>query len=165
MRYVLTIVAVVLVAALCAALVVPLFIDWSSHRAEIEARLGETVGARVEIVGPINLRLLPTPYLSLGKASFTAAGQGAPTLTVESARFELALVKLASGAVRFSEAVVDRPTLTIRRLGDGSLVLPVEGSTPADARRRIRSARRPRRPPSHRGRRRGGRRRTLFHRI
>ena len=65
-RYALTIIAVALVAVMSAALVTPMLIDWSSHRAAIEARLREITGANVALTGPVEVRLLPTPYLALG---------------------------------------------------------------------------------------------------
>ena len=68
MRNVLTIIAVVLVAVMSAALVAPMLIDWSAHRAEIEARLHAITGANVSLTGPVEVRLLPTPYLALGAA-------------------------------------------------------------------------------------------------
>ena len=76
LRFFLTIIAVALVALLTAALVAPLFIDWSAHRAEIEARLGAATGARVALGGPITLRLLPIPYLDVGAGSATASRAG-----------------------------------------------------------------------------------------
>ena len=46
MRHVLTIIAVALVVVMSAALVTPLLVDWSAHRAEIEAQLGVNHGRR-----------------------------------------------------------------------------------------------------------------------
>jgi hypothetical protein len=124
-RIVLTIFAVALVVILSTALAAPLFIDWSAHRAEIEARLGAMTGADVALVGPITVRLLPTPYLELGAGSISGGGQNAPRLSFESARLELALVKLASGAIRFAEIELGTPILTVFRGEDGALRLPV----------------------------------------
>jgi hypothetical protein len=124
-RTVLTIFAVALVVILSTALVAPLFIDWSAHRAEIEARLGAMTGADVALAGPITVRLLPTPYLELGAGSISGGGPNAPRLSFESARLELALVKLASGAIRFSEIELGKPILTVSRGEDGALRLPV----------------------------------------
>ena len=133
MRIVLTIVAVALVAILSIALIAPLFVDWSAHRAEIEGRLGAMAGARVSLSGPITLRLLPIPYLDLGAGSAVGPGQAAPRLSFEKARLELALVKLASGAVRFTEIRLEKPVLILARRADGSLNLPSAPSKEADA--------------------------------
>src|SRR5208282_6260512 len=124
-RYVLTIIAVALVAVMSAALVTPLLVDWSAHRAEIEARLGAITGTNVSLIGPVDVSLLPTPYLALGEGSLSEPGAGGPKLSFASARLELALVKLASGQIRFSDIRLEKPVLTIARGVDGALRLPV----------------------------------------
>ena len=123
-RQFLTFIAVVLILALTAALVAPLFIDWSRHRGQIEAELSAVVGAPVVVAGPIDIRLLPTPYLLLKDVSI-AAGPGGPTaLVCKSLELEVALASLASGGVRFTLARVDRPALTLVRQADGAVDLP-----------------------------------------
>ncbi|MGH6796759.1 MAG: AsmA family protein, partial [Roseiarcus sp.] len=124
MRYVLTIVAVALVAVMSVALVAPYFIDWSAQRAKIEARLRAITGANVSLAGPVELRLLPTPYLALGEGLVSAPGADGPKLSFASARLELALAKLPSGQIRFSDIRLEKPVLTIMRGADGALKLP-----------------------------------------
>ena len=124
MRYVLTIVAVALVAVMSVALVAPYFIDWSAQRGEIEARLSAITGANVSLTGPVELRLLPTPYLALGEGVVSAPGQDGANLKFASARLELALVKLASGQIRFSDIRLEKPVLIVTREPDGALKLP-----------------------------------------
>ncbi len=131
MRVLLTILAVALVTLLTAALIVPYFIDWSAHRGEIAERLEALTGGRVALTGPVTLRLLPTPYLEVGAGSAAGAGPGAPTLTFAGARFELALVKLASGALRFTDVRLQRPVLTLTRTSGGALALPAGATTSA----------------------------------
>jgi uncharacterized protein involved in outer membrane biogenesis len=123
-RNVLTIIAVALVAVMSAALVAPMLIDWSAHRADVEARVHAITGADVSLTGPVELRLLPTPYLALGAGSLSAPGPAGPTLSFDAARLELALVKLASGEIRFSEISLQKPILTIPRGADGAPSLP-----------------------------------------
>ena len=131
MRVLLTILAVALVTLLTAALIVPYFIDWSAHRGEIAERIEALTGGRVALTGPVTLRLLPTPYLEVGAGSATGAGAGAPTLTFAGARFELALVKLASGVLRFTDVRLERPILTLTRTSGGALALPAGATTSA----------------------------------
>jgi hypothetical protein len=123
-RTVLTFVAVALVAVMSAALVAPMLIDWSAHRADIEARLRAITGAEVLLNGPVEVRLLPTPYLALGPGSLSAPGPEGAKLSFDSARLELALVKLTSGEIRFSDISLDRPVLTIARGAGGAPQLP-----------------------------------------
>ncbi|HEX9167529.1 MAG TPA: AsmA family protein [Roseiarcus sp.] len=124
MRNVLTIIAVALVAVMSAALIAPMLIDWSAHRAEIEARLHAITGANVSLTGPVEVRFLPTPYLALGAGSLSTPDPDGPKLSFDSARLELALVELASGQIRFSDISLDKPVLTIARSADGALRLP-----------------------------------------
>ena len=133
MRFFLTIIAVALVALLTTALIAPLFVDWSAHRSEIEARLGAIAGGRVSLSGPITLRLLPIPYLDVGAGSASGPGPDAPKLSFGKARLELALVKLASGKIRFTEIFLEKPVLTLTRGAGGSLDLPLAPAKEADA--------------------------------
>ena len=125
LRIILTFLAVVLVVALSAALFAPFFIDWSSHRAQIENELSEVLGARVVVSGPIDIRFLPTPYLQLKTVSIVdVRGADAPTFTCENVRLEAALTSLPSGRARFTLARLDHPVLTVWRGPGGALLLP-----------------------------------------
>jgi AsmA family len=123
-RTVLTIVAVALVALMGVALVAPYLVDWSSQRGEIEARLSAITGANVSLTGPIELRLLPIPYLALGEGMVSAPDQDGAKLSFASARLELELVKLPSGQLRFSDIRLEQPVLTLTRGPNGALKLP-----------------------------------------
>src|SRR5262249_23289177 len=112
-RYVLTIVALALVAVMSVALVAPYLIDWTAQRSEIETRLNAITGANVSLTGPVELRVLPTPYLALGGGLVSAPGPDGAKLSFASARLELALVKLPSGQIRFSDIRLENPVLTI----------------------------------------------------
>ncbi len=124
MRYVLTIIAVALVAVMSVALVAPYLIDWSAERDEIEARLSAITGANVSLTGPVELRILPTPYLALGQGFVSAPGPDGAKLSFESARLELELLKLPGGQIRFSEIRLKKPVLTLMRGPDGALKVP-----------------------------------------
>jgi len=123
-RHFITFVAVLLVLALTAALVAPLFIDWSRHRGQIEAELSAVIGAPVTVAGPIDIRFLPTPYLLLKDVSIAAAPGGAPALTCRSLQLEAALASLPSGRARFTLARLDHPVLNLVRRPDGALAAP-----------------------------------------
>ncbi len=124
MRTVLTIIAVALVAVMSVALVAPYLIDWSAERGEIEAQLSAITGANVSLTGPVELRVLPTPYLAVGKGLVSAPGPDGAKLSFGSARLELALIKLPSGHIQFTEIRLDKPVLTLTRSPDGALKLP-----------------------------------------
>jgi uncharacterized protein involved in outer membrane biogenesis len=124
-RHFLTFIAVLVIAALTAALIAPLFIDWSRHRGQIEAELSAVVGAPVVVAGPIDIRFLPTPYLLLKDVTISAAANGPAALVCKSLQLEVALASLPSGGVRFTLARVDHPNLTLVRRADGAVDLPL----------------------------------------
>jgi len=123
-RHFLTLVAVLLVVALTAALVAPLFVDWSRHRGQVEAELSAVVGAPVTVAGSIDLHFLPTPYLLLKDVTIGAGPGGPPALTCKSLQLEAALASLPSGRARFTLARLDQPVLRLIRRPDGALALP-----------------------------------------
>src|ERR1700691_3045052 len=97
-RYVLTIIAVALVAVMSVALVAPYLIDWSAQRGEIEARLSAITGADVSLTGPVELRVLPTPYLALGEGLLSAPGLDGAKLSFASTRVEVPPGQVGGGA-------------------------------------------------------------------
>ena len=123
MRTVLTFLALALVALLTAALVAPIFIDWSRERGFIEAELSRSMGAPVSVAGAIDARLLPTPYLTLGKVH-VGRGAGHTSLTSDNVRLELAIGALASGQIRFTEVSLDRPAFWLGLAPDGAMSRP-----------------------------------------
>ncbi|MBL8587400.1 MAG: AsmA family protein [Methylobacteriaceae bacterium] len=133
MRETLTAIAVVLLLALTAALVGPWFVDWGAHRAEIERRLSDSLGAEFGVAGPIELRLLPSPRLELRQARLAGVGPGAPALTVDRAVVELSAAPLLKGEFRFVEARLEKPTLELTLGADGALTLPASAAPDARA--------------------------------
>lgn len=124
-RIILTLIAVALVVALSAALFAPLFIDWSSHRAQIEAELSDVLGARVVVSGRIDIRFLPAPYLQLKTVTVAdPSADGAPAFVCDNVQLEAAIASLPSGRARFALARLDHPVLTLSRGSDGSLHVP-----------------------------------------
>ena len=124
MRIILTLIALALVAALSAALLAPLFIDWSLHRTQIEAELSDALGARVVVSGSIAIGFLPVTYVELSDVKIADSAGGEPVLTCRNLRLEAALGSLPSGRLRFTLARLDHPVLTLARADDGSLRFP-----------------------------------------
>ena len=127
LRETITILAILLVLALTAALAAPLFVDWSAHRGWVEERLSAALGGRVEVGGDIDLRLLPAPRMALDKVAWRGAGEGAPRLDVERVQLEIAAAPLLQGVVRFVEAGLEKPRLSISLGADGAIALPQPG--------------------------------------
>jgi large subunit ribosomal protein L24 len=57
--------AITIIVAVVTALVAPLYVDWSNYRPQIEAEAARLVGVPVRVSGPIDVRLLPTPSVTL----------------------------------------------------------------------------------------------------
>ena len=78
-------VAIAIILALIAALVGPLFIDWSQYRGVFEARASRIVGMPVRITGAIDARILPSPSVVLRGVEIGAAGGDARMIAPNSA--------------------------------------------------------------------------------
>ena len=114
MREILTIIAACLVAVLTAALAVPPFVDWDAQRARIETRLGVELGGKVQIEGPVSLRLLPAPRMSFGALAVERPGL---RLRSDAATFELSPTALLRGRFDFTEAALDKAALVLTPAG------------------------------------------------
>ena len=55
---------IVLVLAVLSAMLAPFVVDWGSYRAGLEAYGEKLTGRKVEIAGPIGVRLFPWPRLA-----------------------------------------------------------------------------------------------------
>ncbi len=119
MREILTVLAVVLIVILTAALTVPYFIDWNAERSLVEAQLSNLTGAEVKIRGGIDLKILPTPYLQLADVELIAPDSGTDVKVAE-LHLEIALAALLRGEVDFVEARFVAPKIQLR-LANGTL--------------------------------------------
>jgi large subunit ribosomal protein L24 len=118
--------AVALILALVAALVGPHVVDWTRYRTTIEAQASRIVGAPVSAKGPIEVRLLPTPSLSLQNVVVAA---GKAEFSARSLRLELALGPLMRGEWQVNELTLGEPRFRFGLDRDGVLVPPpVAGS-------------------------------------
>jgi hypothetical protein len=123
-RTALTFVAILLIVALSTAFVAPIFVDWSQQRPRIEAWLSSTMGESVSVGGPIELRLLPTPYVRFGRIEIADRGAARARLSSLDTTLELGLAPLLRGEVRFTQASLDHPILTLRRDAAGGIAVP-----------------------------------------
>ncbi len=130
MRDSLTVLAILLIGVLTAALVGPYVIDWNSHRALIERRLSQAAGTPVTVGGAIDLKLLPTPRLHFGDVAIGDARAGRPRLTADALEAELSLTALTRGQVQFVDTTLVRPRLAIAQAADGAvdLALPIDAA-------------------------------------
>ncbi|MDY8109931.1 AsmA family protein [Fulvimarina sp. 2208YS6-2-32] len=110
-----------LVLALCAALVAPLFIDWSVYRDDFEREASRILGRDVTVEGTASARLLPFPSVTFEDVSVAGANGEAPFLTVRGFRMNAELAPYLSGEIRIFAMALDNPVL---RIGADGLSLP-----------------------------------------
>ena len=114
--------SVAIILALVAALVGPHFVDWSQYRATFEAEATKRAGMPVRISGPIDVRILPTPTLTLQQVEIGSAAQ--PPARARELHAELALGSLMRGEIRASELRVTGPEISLGLAASGRLDWP-----------------------------------------
>jgi large subunit ribosomal protein L24 len=114
--------SVAIILALVAALVGPHFVDWTQYRARFETEATRLAGVPVRIGGPIDVRLLPTPTLTLGRVEIGSATQ--PQAKAREVHTELALGSLMRGAFQASELRVAGPEVSLGVTANGSVEWP-----------------------------------------
>ncbi len=117
---------IAIIAALLAALIGPLFIDWGQYRGTIETEASRVIGFPVRIAGSIDVRLLPTPMLDLGAVEIRPGGSVTP-LTARKLSMEFGLSTLMRGQFRANELTIDGPDVTIALDRVGTIVMPDSG--------------------------------------
>ncbi len=117
--------AIALILALVAALVGPLFVDWSQYRPQFETEASRLVGLPVRVGGAIDVRLLPTPTLVMNGVEIGPRGEDA--LRARSLGIELALGPLVRGQLRASQTRIAGPQVTLALSADGRAALPAGG--------------------------------------
>lgn len=125
-------VAIAIILALVAALVGPLLIDWNGYRPIFEAQASRVLGTEVHVAGPIDLRLLPSPRLTLndiqvGASASIAQAQPQPegaSLKARSLGVEFALGPLLRGEWRATEFTVSGPEARLTTDANGQVRTP-----------------------------------------
>jgi large subunit ribosomal protein L24 len=115
--------SVAIILALVAALVGPHFVDWTRYRAHFESEATRLVGLPVRVNGPIEVRLLPTPTLTLANID---AGEdiAVPRLAARELHAELSLGALVRGEFRASDMRIVAPDIKLALTADGRLDWP-----------------------------------------
>ena len=120
MRDILTGLAILLIVAITSAMVGPYFVDWSTYRPVFEQKMAESLGVPVALEGPIDVKLLPTPRLTLSAATAGNAGSS-PSLSAERVVLEISVMPLLRGEVVVTEARLESPRLEVALGKDGTV--------------------------------------------
>ncbi len=114
---------IAIILALVAALIGPVIIDWDQYRGEIEQQAGEVVGAPVRVGGAIDVRLLPTPSLTLSDVQIGPANS-TRKVSAHELSMEFSLGTLMRGEFRANQVTLDRPELRVGLDKSGALQMP-----------------------------------------
>jgi hypothetical protein len=112
---------IAIILALVTALVGPFFVDWGSYRTEFETEVAQLTGLEVRVTGPIDVRLLPTPTLTLQQIELGRPGDPAKT-RARALRIEFALGDLMRGTWRAPDMKLQGPELALGLDPAGRLV-------------------------------------------
>ncbi|MGI3898931.1 MAG: AsmA family protein [Janthinobacterium lividum] len=129
----LTVLAILLIGILTAALVGPYVVDWNGQRSLIERRLTQAAGAPVTVAGPIDVKLLPTPRLRFGDVTIGDAKAGRPRLTAKALEAEISLTALMRGQVQIVDTTLVSPRLDLEQAADGTIDLALPTDSTADS--------------------------------
>jgi large subunit ribosomal protein L24 len=115
-------IGIAIILALVAALVGPAMIDWQEHKAEIQEQARQIVGVPVKVDGAIDVRLLPTPSITLGDVQI--APDSSRKVSARGLSMELSLSHLMRGEIRANQVTLDHPDVRIGLDKSGALQMP-----------------------------------------
>ncbi|TPK70859.1 AsmA family protein [Mesorhizobium sp. B2-4-15] len=120
------------VLVLCAALVVPYFVDWTGYRAEFEREASAILGRKVTVQGDATARLLPFPSVTFSNVAVAGGPNGQPAMTVETFSMDAELAPFLRGEVLIFDMRLVHPKATIDIANDGTVDWAMRPSTPVN---------------------------------
>lgn len=120
------------VLVLCAALVVPYFIDWTGYRGDFEREASAILGRKVTVKGDATARLLPFPSVTFSNVEVAGGPEGQPAMTVETFSMDAELAPFLRGEVLIIDMRLVHPRAIINVAGDGTVDWAIRPSTPFD---------------------------------
>lgn len=109
------------VVALFAALLAPLFVNWTDFRHEFEDQASRILGKKVVVHGALEARLLPFPSVTLNDVTVGPGEDGKTLAHVARFSMDVELAPFLSGETRIFAMRVEQPDVRLRILPDGSL--------------------------------------------
>jgi uncharacterized protein involved in outer membrane biogenesis len=116
-------IGIAVILALVVALVGPVVIDWDQYRTEFEQQASDVVGAPVRVGGAIDVRVLPTPSVTLSDVQI-GPSNSARKISARGLSMELALNTLMRGEFRANQVTLDRPDVRAGIDRSGGLQVP-----------------------------------------
>ncbi|MEO1280658.1 MAG: AsmA family protein [Pseudomonadota bacterium] len=104
-----------LISVLAALFAVPHFIDWNGYRGVFEEEASRVFGRDVRVGGSVNVRLLPTPYVSFKKLRIadTSGVTGAPLFEADSFTMWLSVSPLLKGEFEARQVELQKPVIRL----------------------------------------------------
>ena len=109
------------VVALFAALLAPVFVDWTNFRQNFEDQASQLLGKKVVVNGAVSARLLPFPSVTMEDVTVGTDVDGTPLVRVARFSLDAELAPFLSGEARIFDMRIEEPQARIRLLADGSL--------------------------------------------
>ena len=122
-----------LVLLLTAALVAPLFVDWTNYRAQFEAEASKILGRPVSVAGAASARLLPFPSVTFEDVR-VGEDKAKPDLTMDRFSMDAELAPFLSGEVLIFDMRVTNPHGVVTIGADGAIDWALRPDSPFDPR-------------------------------
>ncbi len=108
--------------ALAALFAVPYFVDWNGYRGVFEEEATRILGREVRVGGDVNVRFLPSPYVSFEKLRIAdpTGSTGEPFFRADSFTMRLSAPPLLKGIIEANEIVLEKPVLRLAVDAEGS---------------------------------------------
>ncbi len=109
------------VVALFAALLAPLFVDWTSFRQDFEREASRIMGRPVTVHGSVDARLIPFPSVTLNDVRVGSPEDGKPLVEVARFSMDAELAPFLSGKALIFDMRIEEPKARIKLFEDGTL--------------------------------------------
>jgi uncharacterized protein involved in outer membrane biogenesis len=108
--------------ALAALFAVPNFVDWNGYRGVFEEEATRILGREVRVGGDVNVRFLPSPYVSFEKLRIAdpSGSTGEPFFRADSFTMRLSAPPLLKGIIEANEIVLEKPVLRLAVDAEGA---------------------------------------------
>ncbi len=110
-----------MVLLLFAALLAPLFIDWTGFRQQFEDQASRIIGKKVVVHGSVDARLLPFPSITMNDVRVGQEPDGSPQVQISRFSMDAELAPVLSGEALIFDMRIEEMTAHIRLLKDGTL--------------------------------------------
>lgn len=110
-----------LVLVLFAALLAPLFVNWTDFRKDFEDQASRIIGKKVTVHGAVEARILPFPSVTLNDVTVGQDEQGQPLVRADRFSMDAELAPFLSGEARIFDMRLEGPKVRLRLLADGTL--------------------------------------------